>query len=269
MRIKLALALFVLGVCVAPAAAVDVTDVRATKGPMGAKREDNKYLPGDMLFLYFEIKDLQLDPKDSMAAKYQTTLEILDKEGKVVFKEQTPMQKIILLGGTQIRSNAFAVLGTGQEAGKFKARLTVNDVNANQKKEVFHEFEVLPAGFGLIQPNTPAVWFAGLDYTVSFSLVGMKRNKDKLPDVNMTLSVLDEAGKSVLAKPWEFNVQIFHTPPGNDLTIKDVAPVVFTFFLNKAGTYTIQVDAVDEISKEKRQMKFPLKVLDLNDQAGK
>lgn len=269
MRMKLALALIILGTCISPAAALEVSDVRATKGPMGAKREDNKYLPGDLLFLYFEIKDLQLDAKENMAAKYQTTMEILDKDNKSVFKDQTPMQKIILLGGTQIRGNAFAVLGTGQEAGKFKAELTVRDINANQTKKVVYEFEVVPAAFGLVQPNTPAVWFAGLDYTVGFSVVGMKRDKDKLPDVKITLTVLDEIGKSVLVKPWEFNVQIFHTPPTNDLTNKDVVPVIFTFFLNKAGSYTIQVDAVDEISKEKRQMKFPLKVLDASDYAGK
>jgi hypothetical protein len=269
MRHRIALALIVGSLLTSPAAALELSNLRVTAGAVGEKRASNKFLPGDIIHLHFDILDLQLDSKDNLTAKYQTTLEILDKEEKSVFKEQTPPRKIVLLGGKQLRSNAFAVLGAAQGAGKYKVKLTVNDLNAKQEKTLFYEFEVLPAAFGLVQPNTAAVAFAGFDFTVGFSVVGMKRDKGKVPDVEFTLDVLDELGKSVLTQPWKFNVQIFHNPPTLDITTKEVIPVYFTIFLNKTGKYTIQVDAVDENSKEKTQMKFSLKVLDLADFTGK
>src|SRR5262245_55777102 len=147
---RLALVLLALGLGAESAAALDVVNLRATNGPLGTKRADQKYLPGDILYLTFDIQDLQLDVFGAL--QYQTTMEILDEDNTSKLKEQTPPQKLVLLGGKQLRSNAFAVLGTGLDKGKYKVKLTVLDIKAKQEKTTFYDFEVLPKKFGIVQP---------------------------------------------------------------------------------------------------------------------
>jgi hypothetical protein len=271
MRTKFALVLLLGGLCVQPAAALGLNNLRASNGPMGAKRADDKYLPGDAIYLSFDIENIQVDPKTG-GAVYQTTLEIANSKGEVVLKPiKSPQQKVILLGGNQIRSNAFTLLGTKQDPGLYKMKVTVDDVLAKASKTLIYEFEVLPLNFGFVQPNVAGIAFAGGDYTVGFSLVGMKKDKKtKLPEVKVTLRILDATGKEVTVQPWTLDVaEVFHNPPLVDLTEKEVVPVYFLLFLNRPGTYTITVEAEDQIGKEKRQMTFPLKVLDLGETIGK
>jgi hypothetical protein len=162
------------------------------------------------------------------------------------------------------------VLGTGQDAGKYQMKITVKDLVAKDEKSTLYDFEVLPAGFGIVQPSTPTVAFVGFDFSVGFSLVGMKRDdKDKLPDVKLTLRVLDGQGKELTAKPYTLDIQALHIPPANDLSTKEVIPIYFPLFLNRTGKYTFHVTAEDLIGKEKREARFSLNVLDPLDFTGK
>ncbi len=279
MRTKLILTLIVAGLCGRDASAVNVTNLRASYGPLGAKRADAKYLPGDAINLSFDIQDIKVEAKTGIAT-YQTIMEILDDAGKPLVDgagkpiskpQESPNMRVVLLGGTEIRTTAFALLGTAQAAGKYKLKITVKDKLAEKEKSpqpeksIVYDFEVLPQAFGIVQPNTAALAMAGSDFTVGFSLVGMKPNeKTKLPEVEVVVRVLDEAGKELTTKPWTIDVAgVFHNPPVVDLREKTVVPVYLTFALNRPGTFTIQVDAEDKIGKEKTQMKFPLKVIDL------
>ena len=77
MRKACVIALVLLGLGAGPAAALDVKDVRSTYGPFGGARPGNKFLPGDVLWLAFQIDDLAMEA-DTGLVKYKVKLEVTD-----------------------------------------------------------------------------------------------------------------------------------------------------------------------------------------------
>jgi hypothetical protein len=239
-----------------------------TTGPLGSTRAATKFLPGDVLFLSFNIQGIAVDSKTGLA-QYQTVMTITDAAKKEVFKQEAPAKEILLLGGTAFPSFAFALLGPDQDAGKYDLKITVKDLVGKDDKTLDYSFEVLPKEFGIVQPVVPAVALAGTDYSVNFSIAGMKFNKDDFPDVDFVFYLEDELGKKVFPKPIEVKVMQLHDPNVYDIRKKSIISIYFPVFLNRAGRYSIVLDAHDKIADRKAQARLPLRVLDPADFAGK
>ena len=211
MRKSFALALVLLGLSAGPAVALDIKDVRSTYGPFGGVRPDNKFLPGDYLFLAFYIDGLAMEA-DTGLVKYKVKLEVTDSKNAPIFTRETPNQRYLSLGGARLSERAQVVIGTEQAAGKYTVRLTVTDTGGGKEKgggaskAIAHDFEILPPDFGLIHQVAPSVAKAAEDYTAYCAVVGMARDAKQLPNVELRLVIRDENGKSTLPKPLITNI---------------------------------------------------------------
>lgn len=258
---RIVLTALILALSANTAHALELSNARVTTGPLGTRRVGDKFLPGDYVFLVFEIRGLKVDPKTGTAV-YQTKMEILDGRGKAIFTQIVPPKKIALLGGDSLPSDATAFLGSKQDPGRYKMRITVLDLRANKKDSLDYDFEILPARFAVVQPVCPAVAFAGTDFAVAVGLVNMKRDKEKLPKVTVTMQILDGAGKPVLPKPAKLNVRDLHDPVLNNLAATDVIRISFPIFLNRPARYRFVIEAVDDFTGQRSRQTLFLNVID-------
>jgi hypothetical protein len=264
MRKAPVLALALLPLLAAPASALQLKNVRAAYGLLSAPRADNKFLPGDVLTLAYDIEDLTLDPKTGVATIHQA-MKIVDKDDKVIFGQdpKEPMD-VPLFGSTRMPALVSAVMTFGQPAGKYKVKVTVTDRKAKVSKSLEYDFELLKEAFGIVQPLTPAVAFVGQDFVVSFAVVGMKRDKEKLPDVQVQMKLLNESGKPLVPTPVTNNMREFHNESVPEFNLHKVKlfPWNLTLPLTQKGTFTIEIQAIDRLAKETATLRLPLTVVD-------
>src|SRR5262245_62076645 len=75
-----------------------LTNPRATYGYLGPPRTDDKFLPGDVYFITFDIEGLKVS--DTGEVNYKMGMAIKDKAGKEFFSQEPILQKaLISLGG--------------------------------------------------------------------------------------------------------------------------------------------------------------------------
>ena len=92
------------------AGALGVSNIRLTFGELGPSRTDNKYLPGDVPFVSFDIDGLKASPEGKVA--YSMGLEVMDRAGKAVFSAPpAKAEMLLLLGGTKLPAFVFVTLG--------------------------------------------------------------------------------------------------------------------------------------------------------------
>src|SRR3954453_351339 len=68
-----------------PAGQLQLTNVRLTVGELGPTRKESKLLPGDILFVAFDIDGLNIPPEGT--AKYTMAMEVSDAAGKLIFRQ--------------------------------------------------------------------------------------------------------------------------------------------------------------------------------------
>jgi hypothetical protein len=108
-------------------AQIDFKNVRPLDGPNGAVRKHNNVMPGDTLVISYEIVGLAVlvvDPKTEKIS-YQTTLQIIDAEGKILLQTKTPVEAIP--NAKAIPAELEVTFGIKSQPGKYSIRLTVHD----------------------------------------------------------------------------------------------------------------------------------------------
>jgi len=272
MRKVSAIALVVLSLSAAPAGALEVKNVRSTYGPFGALRASNKLLPGDILFLGFDIHDMKMEPNTGLV-KYRIRLEVFDGKGKSLFKRDTDTQRYLALGQARLADRAQVITGSDQPAGNYSVKVTITETAGKDKaagagKSFTHPFEILPAGFGLIHGSSPAVAPVTDDLTAHCALVGFRRDpKTKLPNVNLRMRILDEKGQPTLSAAFINNIPK-DLPEEVDIKKIDIVPLPFPIFLNRPGRFTIEIIAQDLNSKKTATLTFPLLVVETTQAGG-
>src|SRR5262249_50029045 len=129
-------------------------------------------------------------------------------------------------------------------------------------KNLEYPFEVIGADFGIVGVIAPAYGIPGQFYTCKFLLAKMGLDaKKKDPNVEITMRVLDEAGKALGSKILKRYPR--DLPDGVDLSKNNVVQEFFQVYLNRPGQFTIALDAEDKIGKQKSAVRIPLTVLDL------
>jgi hypothetical protein len=259
MRRSLA-ALVVLALIPALAPALEIKNVRPSYGPLGARRTETKFLPGDVLWINYDIDGLTFD-KNTDKASYETKLEFLNGKGEVLFERKTPNEVTAQLGGARMPGDLHVIMGQNLDPGKYTVKLTVTDKLAKESKSVVYPAEVLPKAFGFVAVMAPAVGLPGQHYLAEFGLVGMKAEKAKLPNVEITIRVLDQNEKPVTR---ENKITLPGAiPPGINPPV-DLVPLSFPLYLNRTGQFYIDIVAVDKNAKDAQiQMRYPLTVLDI------
>jgi hypothetical protein len=254
--------LALLGLCFCPlgASALELKNVRPAYGPLGATRQNTKCVPGDSLFITYDIEGLRIGKNGR--ANYVTTLELIDSTGMTAFKKDTDNDVAPQLGGTRMPGDLFVILPPSQKPGKHKVRLTVKDKLANDTKSFEYPFEVVPADFSFVGVTAPAVGFPGQSYVATFAIVHMTLDAKSQPKVAITMNVYDATSKT-LATPQILSNLPKDLPEEIDLKKENFVPMQFPIYLNRTGSFIIEVIAIDQLSKKNVQLRYPLTVLDI------
>jgi hypothetical protein len=241
---------------------LNLTNVRTTYGVLGATRPSNRILPGDVLVLSFDIEGFKAD---SGKVLYSIAMEVADKSGKVLLK-QAPhdLEAPAPQGDNRLPACAKLQIGMDEPPGPYTVKVTVTDRTSKAVQELSRPYVLLPPGFGLVRLTTTsdreglmplAALSKGRSAWINFAAVGFARDKGKgQPDVAVTMRVLNDQGRSALAKPP--SGEISQDVPDKALAI----PMQFELELNQLGLFTIELEATDKISGDTVTLTFPVKV---------
>jgi hypothetical protein len=242
---------------------LSLTNVRSTHGALGPTRADDKLLPGDALFVSFDIEGITVD--DSGKVQYSIGTEMTDRNGKSLFKQDPrDLEATISLGGNQVPAYTELRLGLDHPPGNYTVKVTVTDRAAGRTQSFTRDFTVLEKDFGLVRLTTTSdqdgllpVTVAGVGQPlwVNFGAVNFMRGGDnKQPDVAFEIRVLDENGKPTVAKPPSTTVN-------KDVPEKFLGmPMKFLLSLNRAGTFKVEITAKDQMANKTAKLTFPLTV---------
>ena len=234
---------------------LELSNARTTFGFLGNIRENNKYLPGDVLFLAFDIKGMSVGKSGDI--KYSLALDMRNDAGVKVFGQ---LPQVIAsansLGGTSLPGYAYADIGSKVAPGKYTLTVTVEDAMAKKSAKLDYQFEVLKKDFGIGrlgmwyddrgQTWAPPVFVAGQSVWIHFITMGFDRNAaTKQPDVEVRMRVLDESGKATLPQ----------TVAGDTKTQKvqpevEALPWFQKIELNRPGKYKLELEAEDKVAKK-------------------
>ena len=251
--------LAVLGTAPGQADQLVLSDARITAGILGPTRPRTRFLPGDSLFISFEIDGITID--DTGKARYSTSTEITDSEGKVVFRGRAQdREALAMLGGAKLPAYAQVDIGLDQPPGEYAVKVMVTDL-ANKKSQMLTQnFGVLPKGFGMVRPTltcdpegqVPAgAAVPGQSLWLNFLVVGFARDDKRQPHVTFEMRILDEKGRPTVAKPFTGKIQ--EGVPAN----ANVLPAQFLLALNRAGRFTLQMKATDQVTGKKIEGAYP------------
>jgi hypothetical protein len=243
-----------------------VTDVRTTHGILGPTRPDNKFLAGDAFVVSFNMEGAKVE---GGKIRYGIGMQVIDASGKVLYK-QDPVDNETKspADGDKIAAFARLEIGTEQPAGDYTLKITVADRNGRVTQDLTRAYQVLPTAFGLVRPATTsdpdgkkptAALRKGRPGWINFAAVGFGWDKAKgQPHLNATMRVLDEDGNTALARPSSGTIDQ-DVPRGTK-----AIPMQFELTLQKAGKFTVELEAVDEVTGEKTSLSLPIRVADSN-----
>jgi hypothetical protein len=235
-------------------------------GYFGAERKDNAFLPGDVVFLAFNVKNLTFD--SSGKASFSIAMEILDGDGMSRFRQEPRNQQTLdYLGGKMLQSVADMPIPLTAKPGDYTIKLTVTDRATKSAATLTSKTKVLPADFGVIHVHTTPdregkaaiapVATLGESLYVNFAVVGFQRDAKKVPSVEVKLRVLDDKGNQVSTP---LTGKIDREIP-DDLKI---IPLQFGLTLNRVGRFTMELSATDTTANKTSQVTLPLKVTSLD-----
>ena len=239
-----------------------LANVRTTYGAPGLTRQDNKLLPGDHVFISFDVDGITVAPDGKV--HYSMATEVLDGNGKTLFREDPrDLEATNALGGNTIPAYTQMEVGLNAKPGKYTLKCTVTDRANKKSQSLSRDFEVQEKQFGLVRLTTTfdhearvgaSIFTTGESLYINSAVVGFQRG-DKQPSVAVELSILDESGKPVLANP--FKGEINRDVPATALSL----PVQFLVPLNRAGRFTMVLKAIDQLSRKTAELKFPITVV--------
>jgi hypothetical protein len=246
---------------------LEIANVRSTYGYLGAPRPRTGRLPGDIAHFAFDIKNLKLD--EHGRAYYSVAMEILDPKGEIFYKEAARNATAQnYLGGNSLPGTAQLAVPLDTSPGEYTLRVTIHDRKSNQTAKFEGKGVVVPKAFGLVRVGTfadregkvpaPSVGVVGSTLYVNFAPVNFARDKSsKQPSLSVKMRVLDDKGKPTFAEPL--------TGKANRDVPEDLAilPMQFGLTLNRAGNFTVEIEATCELSSSATRVTLPLRVVDL------
>jgi len=254
-----------LGFAEAPASAIELTNPRNTYGELGGTRVDAPLLPGDVLFVAFDIEGISINAEGNVV--YTMGMELQDKAGKSIFKQEA-VQKTdyVPLGGSKLPARAYITVGLDQMPGEYVLKVTVTDIATKDAKTLDRKFTVLPKDFGIVavytsvdergQIASPTTGVVGQSLFVQFGIVGFARDATKKqPSVTIEMQPLDEAGKPTISKPGSYSA---------DANVDEKDPgfsVRFLLPLTRPGKFTVRLKAVDKVANKTYTFDLPVAVV--------
>ncbi len=251
-----------------PAHALELKNPHAVFGPFGQERPDKRYVPGDVLFVNFEIVDIQVDPKTNLA-RYHVTMELVDSKGGLVFSRNKNEDVTLALGGNRLPAFADVIIGIDQSPGTYTLKVTVRDVLSKDTKVFAYDFEILPPGFGFVRVFSPAAGFTGQSHMIHFAIIGMAKDEKKIPNVDVHMHVLDESGKAVYSQASAIPKDLPEEALSKLATLPFIDGLQYGMFLNRPGSFIIELEGTDKLAKKSTKVRFPLTVRDISSLSSK
>jgi hypothetical protein len=256
---------------------LELTNKRLTYGILGQERKEASVLPGDILWLAFDIEGMQVkDPGKDDRILYSMSTMLTDSKGNEMYKKEAQNLEVFnTLGGSHIPAYANVNVGADTMPGKYTFAVTVTDRNAKASKTLTQEFEVLPPRLGLVrlgfhypyvQANNdlapaPPQAAVGQPYLLDFTIVGWELDaKTKNPDVLAEVQIYDEADKPTMSQPIPGGVQKVEDPKLKEYRI---IPMQFPLNLNRAGKFRIAITATDRVTNKKVTGSLNLTVVEI------
>jgi hypothetical protein len=244
---------------------LEITNVRGTYGFLGATRPRTGVLPGEVVHFAFDIKNLKLDKH--ARAYYSVGVEIFDPKGQLFYRE-APRNATAQnhLGGNSLPCAAQLAVPIDAAPGEYTMKITLRDRKAGKTVTFQNKGKVLPPAFGLVRVGTFAdregkvpwtpVGVVGESVYVHFAPINFTRDKKtKQPSLLVKMRLLDDKGKPTFAEPLTGRANS-DIPPELPFL-----PMQFPLTLNRAGRYTIEIEATCELCGQTTQVRLPLRVL--------
>lgn len=245
--------------------ALKLANVRLTVGELGPARKDAKLIPGDVLFIGYDIEGLGIDPDGT--AKYTMAMEVSDAAGKLIFKQDPrELTDFIPLRGNKLPARAFITIGLDQPPGNYACKITVTDPKTKGTSTLNEKFEVLKPEFGIVAVYTsydergtlsaPTTGVVGQSIFIQLSVATFQRDaKTKQPNVEFQFEVMDEKGVATLGVPKK------HIQDAG-IEEKDGAfGIRFPLFMSRPGKFTARVTATDKVANKKSTYDLPVTIL--------
>lgn len=244
---------------------LEIANPRATFGYLGAVRPKAPRLPGDQVFFCFEVRNLKLE--DGVKAQFSMLVEVFNPKGeKIYYKGPVKHVAHLSFGGMSVPCQAQLDIPLGSEAGEYTLKITIHDRLADKTTVFTGKGEVTAPDFGLVRIGTfcdpaghlpcAAVGVVGEQVYLHYSAVGFGRDKaTKQPNLDLSLTVLDDKGKPATTKPMTGKV---------DKGVPEDAPFVpllFPLTLDRAGGFTLEVTARDNVLGKTSTFRLPIRVL--------
>jgi hypothetical protein len=254
-------AALILTLAPAPTFALEFKNIRPCYGPLGATRTSSKFLPGDVLFISYEIEGLKFDAK-SKKAQYVSLLEVFSSTKEKIFSKETPNEIDASLGGDRIPGDLHLIMGRDKPPGQYLLRLTIQDRIGGETKSFTYPFELLKTGFGIVAVQAPAIAFPGQPYEVRLTVIDFTLDAKQNPKGTISMKITDEAGKEV--SPGVVNKVPEELSDRFDLKKENILPIYYSILPNRSGRFNIELSAVDAVGNNTSVVQYPLLVLDLN-----
>lgn len=249
----------------APAGGLALSNVRSTYGELGGARPGSPLLPGDVLFVCFDIEGITIDPEGKV--QYTMGMDILDKAGKTFYKtDPTTKADFVPLGGGKLPGRAYVSVGLDQPPGDYTMKVTVTDTANKATKTLEQKFSVLGKDFGVVavyasidergQIPAPTTAIVGQSVFVQFGVVGFARGGDKKqPNVSIEMVPLDEKGNPTIQKPSVFNLDAGVDEKDAGITVRFLLP------LTRPGKFTVRLKATDKVVNKTYTFNLPITAL--------
>ena len=254
------------------ATGLQLSNVRNTYGELGGTRPDGKFLPGDVMFIGFDIDGITVD--DQGRVQYRMAMEVIDKNNKPIFK-QDPSDKVdfVPLGGKKLPARAFVTIGLDQEPGMYTLKLVVTDTASKATQTLSKPFEVTKKDFGIVAVYAsvdergaipaPTTGIIGQSIFVQFGIVGFDRSpkdatdpkKGNQPDVLIEMSPIDSTGVPTLKKPIAYKLENGVDEKESGFTMRFLLP------MTRAGKYTVRLSATDNRTRKTATFDLPVTVV--------
>jgi hypothetical protein len=263
------LALAALTLSPAQGGELKLTNVRLTIGELGPQRPNAQFLPGDLVFVGYDITGLPIEENGD--ATYKMAMEVFNESGKSIYKQDASERKDSFpLRGNSIPARAYVTIGLDFDPGNYTCKITVENPKSKASDTLTVKFEVLKRDFGIVAVYTshdfegrlsaPATGLVGQTTIIQFSVASFQRDpKTKQPNVHFEFQVLDDKGNAILGKPTQY-IQ-------DDKALTQINENLgafgmrFPLFMSRPGKFTVRLTAEDKIANKKFVYALPVTVL--------
>jgi hypothetical protein len=263
----------VLGVAPAQPTELKLTNVRTTVGELGPARAVGPVLPGDVLFIAYDVEGLTIDAEG--VARYSMLMEVTNAAGMRILPPATEkaepreLSDFVPLRGNKMPARAYITVGLDQPPGAYNCKITVADLKTKGQATLNMKFEVAKKEFGIVAVYTsydsrgelsaPTTGQVGQTLYIQFSIATFERDpKTKQPDVEMEFQITDDKGAATLPTPRK---HIQDAKSAQQVKEGDGAfALQFPLFMNRPGKFTVEMKATDRVSKKTFTYKLPVTV---------